>query len=225
MLCCAASRAQERDARPDFELDIFLPPIIECRRLASGAHRFMLLGLFHKTTRPDGRTYSFHVLNYFEGPNYKVLFPLGFSRKRADGAKQILVFPTLYRQTEPDGHSFTAIPIFLSAHRTGERLDKRKFQWWPFSFQRAGDDDVEFNFLWRLIHYRREAGARRWIVGPFFYGYRPRPGVPMRAMFLCGLVARDCNYRTGRYRYRFLWGICGRPRRFAPGRAERAWER
>jgi len=46
------------------------------------------------------------------------------------------------------------------------------------------------------------------MVGPLWYSTRPnKPDAMSKFQILGGLFARDCNYETERYRYRFLWVI------------------
>jgi len=78
--------------------------------------------LFHRTTNADGSARDFHFLDYFGGEEYELVMPFFFKHVASDGART------------------RAIPFLLTAHRTGDRLDKRAFQLWPIGYQRASDD-------------------------------------------------------------------------------------
>jgi hypothetical protein len=46
------------------------------------------------------------------------------------------------------------------------------------------------------------------MVGPLWYSTQPhKPDAMSKFQILGGFFARDCNYETERYRYRFLWLI------------------
>ena len=77
----------------------------------------------------------------------------------------------------------------------------------PFVYQAAGEQ-LEFNFLWRLLSVRSEEDSTRVMVGPFWHSTRPNvPDAITKFQILGGLFARDCNYETQRCRYRILWVI------------------
>jgi ribosomal protein S21 len=184
---------------------------------SDGSASTWITPLFHKTVRRDGTVRNMHALTYFQGPDWKVLFPAYWQWKRADGGTRAII-PFLYwSATSGKGevHRSVIPPLFWS--RSGPTLDKSmSWQIRPFAWQRAGNDR-ELNILWRMFHYRREGAATRVMVGPLWRSERPAAGKPAAFQILGGLAARDCNYRTGSYRYRILWFIpVGRRRHFEP---------
>jgi len=184
---------------------------------SDGAESTWITPLFHQTIDREGNMRHAHAFNYLQGPDWKAFAPLWWHWTRDDGSERSIV-PGLYWSTR-DRHGEVRRSVLppLFWYRRGTKLDKSLgFQVRPFSFQRAGTDR-ELNVLWRLFHYRREGDSRRVMVGPLWLSERPRPGRPARFQFLGGLVARDCNYRHGSYRYRVLWLFpVGPRRRFIP---------
>ncbi len=139
-----------------------------------GGRQTWITPLFHEARNADGTLRHRHFANYFQGPNYKVFFPLAYSVGEPGRKRQGLI-PLFFK-----GPNYKVIPLLLSGSwRKGER-----------------------------------SGV---VVGPLWWSYRPAPGAPIKFQVLGGLVARDCNYAQGTYRYRILWFIpVGRRRRFAP---------
>ena len=76
----------------------------------------------------------------------------------------------------------------------------------PFVYQHAGQD-YEFNFLWRLFSIQRRGEYSRVTMFPIWWQERPSPQTLSQFTILGGLIARDCNYDNGTYRYRILWFI------------------
>ncbi len=101
-----AEEAQPQPEREDF--DVHLWPIAESKTLPSGARRNSFLLLFHTTRMPTGELHSYHVLTYFQGPDYKVFFPFGYSVGPEKGKHQGVV-PFYFR-----GPRYDAIPLLLS---------------------------------------------------------------------------------------------------------------
>ena len=209
---------------PNYKLS---PPLLSgWWRHDDGAESTWVTPLFHKTVEPDGNLRHMHVFNYFRGPNFKTLFPVYWQWNTKDGGTRSLV-PLLYSSRKsPDGDVYRSVLPPLYGYHRGAKLDKSLgFQLRPFVYQRAGED-YEFNFLWRLFHFRREGEATYLTIGPFWRSERPAKGYPARFQVLGGLFARDCNYERGSYRYRILWLFpVGARRRFAPLQAGRAHAR
>jgi len=172
-----------------------------------GSHSTWVTPLFHSTTDPNGRVVSLHAGPYVQGEEFRLLVPLYWEWTDALKTRRSIV-PILFTRTaEPDGDVTTSILWPLISHRSGKELDTSLgIQLRPFVYQAAGDD-YELNFLWRLLHLRRQGTVSTTMVGPFWWSERPKDGVPAEFQVLGGLVARDCNYDKGLYRYRFLWII------------------
>ncbi len=160
--------------------------------------------LFHQRHTADGTLQSRHVVNWFQTRNFKTLFPLYF-----DFDDKLTIVPPVYTSYASDDGSTTRSVLWpLSAARTGGRKIDRSWrtQLKPFVYQRAGDD-YEFNFLWRIFHVRREGAHSQFEVGPLWYSESGGEQTPTGFQILGGLVAKDCNYERGTYRYRLLWLI------------------
>jgi len=196
----------------------FAPPLLSGRwRHKDDSASTWVTPLFHRTVNADGTLQGMHLLNYFAGPDSKALFPAYWQWRREDGARRSCV-PLLYSgRMDPSGDVYRSfLPPLIGYHR-GDKLDNSlSFQLRPFTCQRAGSD-YEFNFLWRLLHARREGTAMSADMAFLWHLERPAPGKPAEFQVLGGLFARDCRYRTGSYRYRILW-FCpvGRRRFFEP---------
>lgn len=172
-----------------------------------GARSTWVTPLFHSTTDREGKLESLHAGPYIQGTDYRYLVPLYWEWTDALRTRRSLV-PLLFARTaEPDGNATTSILWPLFFHLSGKELDSSLgIQLRPFVYQTAGDD-YEFNFLWRLFHLRLQGTASTVMVGPFWWSERPEAGAPAEFQVLGGLVARDCNYDKGLYRYRILWII------------------
>jgi hypothetical protein len=173
-------------------------------RTDDGARQTWITPFFHETRNADGTLRHRHFLNYVEGKNYKVFFPLAYSV--GEPGKKHKAFLPLYYQ----GPKYKV--LFPLAYSVGE--PGRKHQGFiPFFFKGPNYKVIPLllSGSWRK---GRGSGV---IVGPLWWSYRPAPGTPIKFQVLGGLFARDCNYVRGTYRYRILWLIpIGRRRRFTP---------
>jgi hypothetical protein len=194
------------------------PPLLSAWwRHRDGAESTWITPLFHQTLGPEGEVRHAHFLSYMQGKNWKSLAPLYLQWKGADGTTRSIVPGLYWGWTDAQNTTCRSILPPLFWYRRGAELDKSPaFQARPFSFQRAGRDR-ELNVLWRMFHFRREGTSTRVMVGPFWMSERPERGKPARVQVLGGLLARDCNYDRGTYRYRVLWLFpVGPRRRFRP---------
>ena len=174
---------------------------------ADGSRTTLVTPFFHQTEDREGRVRSRHLLNYIEGEDFTVLFPVFAQWTQENGTERSIV-PLLYHRTvEASGDTTTSILWPLASYRSGEELDTSlEMELRPFLYQTAGDD-YEFNFLWRLLSLRRQGPGSRTMVGPFWWSETPGGEVPSEFLVLGGLFARDCDYEKGAYRYRLLWVI------------------
>ena len=168
-----------------------------------------LTPLYHDDYNKDGTLRSRYALTYLEGPNYHHVFPVFWDWTRDDKVHHTMFAPPLFVRTEePDGNVTTSLPWPLISARSGPALDRSLgMELRPFLYQDAGEH-YEFNFLWRMFSVLSDEEATRVMVGPLWYSTRPnKPDAMSKFQILGGLFARDCNYETERYRYRFLWVI------------------
>ncbi|MHC4501920.1 MAG: hypothetical protein ACYTFI_01335, partial [Planctomycetota bacterium] len=138
----APSRAQGEDEPPGppppgaggeagEEFEVHLWPFIESVRLPSGAKRTSLFLVYHRTVFPSGEVRSFHYGPYFQGPDYKFLFPIAYRAGEHlgvipfyfRGPKYKVIPPLLYGRWETDEGVKTtwATPLF---HKTVEKDGK-----------------------------------------------------------------------------------------------------
>jgi hypothetical protein len=172
-----------------------------------GSRSTWVTPLFHSTTDREGRLVSLHAGPYVQGDDFRFLVPVYWEWTDALKTRRSIV-PLLFTRTaEPDGDVTTSVLWPFFSHFSGKELDTSLgMQLQPFVYQTAGDD-YELNFLWRLVHLRRQGTVATTMVGPLWWSERPKDGVPAEFQVLGGLVARDCNYDKGLYRYRILWII------------------
>src|SRR5271170_2526152 len=81
-------------ANDDDELEVrHLWPVLESSRQPDGKYLSMLFFyLFHRTTNPDGSSYSWNVLNWLESPEFSAVLPL-YYRWGPEGGKRTLMVP------------------------------------------------------------------------------------------------------------------------------------
>jgi hypothetical protein len=177
-------------------------PLTFWGRAGDGSVSTWITPLFHSTYNRDGTLRHRHGLVYFETARSKVIFP--FYWQHTNWAK------VTYRAVPP-------FALGRSASR-GRLSTSHALKLWPILYQQAGSD-YECAVLWRAFYVRR-TGTRKhtsifWDI--LWASDRPHPKVPMECRFLGGLVARDCDFRRGTYRYRVLWFIpVGKRRTFTP---------
>jgi hypothetical protein len=174
-----------------------------------GSYRTWISPLYHDDYAGDGTLVSRHALNYFEGQRYHHVFPVFWDWESQDDVRHTLVAPPVFVRTEePNGAVTASLPWPIVTWRTGRELDTSLgMELRPFLYQEAGEQ-YEFNFLWRMVSVLREEESTRVMVGPLWYSERPNvPDAWTSFQILGGLLARDCNYATHRYRYRLLWLI------------------
>jgi hypothetical protein len=113
--------------------------------------------------------------------------------------------PLYYQRAQGRELTATVLPLLFSYHR-GAALDTSlAYQLIPFIRQRA-DDGSEVNLLWRLFHTRSTRDRTEVMLGPLWWSEH-HPGAPASWQILGGLIARDCNYATGTYRWYAFWLI------------------
>jgi len=173
-----------------------------------GSHRTWVTPLYHEDHTAEGGLISRHLVNYFEGPGYQHVVPVFWDWTTKEQVRHTMIPPAFFRTEEANGDVTTSVPWPLLSVRSGKALDESiGMELRPFLFQTAGKDS-EVNVLWRLFSVLHEEETTRVAVGPFWYSKKPDPeGSMMSFQILGGLIARDCNYDTQRYRYRLFWAI------------------
>src|SRR6478736_61489 len=68
----------EAPAVDDTSAEVHLWPLLENSKLADGKHRVWALCLYHRTTEPDGSTYSWHLFNYLSSREFSAALPLWY---------------------------------------------------------------------------------------------------------------------------------------------------
>jgi hypothetical protein len=172
----------------------------------NGGRSTWVTPLFHRRTAADGSLLHEHLLTYVATPSFETAFPLYWSWRSKSGDRRSLMLPVYYRCAGGDGDATTTVGPALFSYHSGQRLNTSLgYQLIPFVVQHAADGR-EVNVLWRLMHERRTAGVSESMVAPLWWSER-RDGAPSRWQILGGLLARNCNYQTGHYRYYALWLI------------------
>jgi hypothetical protein len=110
--------------------------------------RGFLPGLGHVTKCPGGETYSWHLVPYFSGPDYRVLFPFFYAVGKEGAVHHGILPPTFFQ-----GPGYWAAPPFLSGN-------------WTYA------DGTDTTWITPLFHSTRDKdGALDSLhVGPYFQG-------------------------------------------------------
>jgi hypothetical protein len=159
----------------------------------------------------DGRPLDWHLLNYFESPRYRVLFPVAYGVGE-DGARHYGFVPPFYLVQNPmllfatffKGPDYWFVPWALSGgwrqkdgsdtvwitplfHRTLEPDGSRRSMHF-LNYLEGPGYKVFAPFYWNW----RQGDAERTVVPPVYWEVR-RPGGRLEASALLGLV----HYRRG----------------------------
>ena len=133
---------------PGEEFEVHLWPFIESVRLPSGAKRTSLFLVYHKTAFDSGQIYSFHLGPYFQGPDYKFLFPIAYR-----AGEHVGVIPFYF-----SGPEYKVIPPFL--YGRWESDDGAKTTWFTPFFHRTVEKDGKI----RHMHFLNYFQGRDWKV-------------------------------------------------------------
>ena len=98
---CRASPGGEED-----DLNIRAWPLVVSTKGEDGSKTVWATPFFHYTRHADGRV-SFHLLNYFQGPDHQLFFPLAYRAGEEDREHRGLV-PLYF-----DGPGYRTLPPFL----------------------------------------------------------------------------------------------------------------
>jgi hypothetical protein len=183
---------------------------------AAGRTTTAVTPFFHRTTAADGTLQHQHLLTYFGTKEFSAAFPLYWRWRGDAGGSHRLIAPFYYQHAHGDGGRTHAILPALFSYRTGKHMDTSlPYQLFPFVVQRAGDGH-ELNVLWRLFHLRTRSNVDEVMVGPL-WSSEHHAGAPTKWQILGGLLARDCNYKSGSSRYYAFWIFpLGKRSHFAP---------
>ncbi len=109
----AGARAQA--PRPDDDTDtIKLWPILQYETTADGCRHIEVLGLYHRTTRPDGSLESTHLFNWIQSPGFSALLPVYLQGRRW------WTIPVGFGCTFPDGGSTWWVTPFAHARHDAD---------------------------------------------------------------------------------------------------------
>lgn len=158
-----------------------MPLMLHTRRLDIRQHTTWVVPTFQYSVRPDGWSFNFHPIAYFNRTGDRshqvvaplfwrfaapeststIFFPFYWSFARGDSTTSIF-FPLVFRGTSPD-RTWTAVlnTVYTSGNHGG-------VPYWSFSFfpffrvARPAPGDLEWDILLGLTGYGRR-GDRRWV--------------------------------------------------------------
>ena len=148
-----------------------LPPALSAGWTASdGSTATWITPLFHQNRSPDGQLASRHVLNWFEGKDWQLLFPLAYRNGPPEQRHQGVV-PLVF--TGPD---YWAVPLALSGG--GKRRDGGDTTWITPLFHVSHAADGHRDGLHALTWLSSDTGHA---LLPFYYDYS-RPNEARQAV-------------------------------------------
>jgi hypothetical protein len=182
----------------------FVPPLLSAGwKTSQGQDTLWITPLFHKTEgggEDEDGAGSFHLLNYFQGPDYKVFFPLAYSLGPA-GEKRRGILPFYM-----DGPGWAASPVLLSMW--SEEEDGAESLWaTPLYHHRYGPDgelhsrhvlnyfqSEDLTTLFPLYwDWKTEAGDERTLIVPLYWQSESAEGD-----FIASFVPPLFTYRRAR---------------------------
>jgi len=141
-------------------------PLLENARLPDGSHRTMILGLWHRTTGPDGATRSWHVVNVLHWRDGHAVLPLWW-RYGQPGAKTTIAAPLWAH-----GPGWTAAPLLLSG--SWRRAEGGRTTWITPLFHRTTGANGRVQHAHALTALW---GCERWAALPLAWGGQGRVSV------------------------------------------------
>jgi len=175
----------------------YAPPLLSCGwKRADGGSSLWLTPLFHLTRDGEDKKW-FHFLNYFQGPSYKVLFPLAYDR----GEHGFGIAPFFFKgkrswcsplllsggwKNNDNSRSLWITPFF---HRTRDFKDRDSFH--CMNYFQTPTSNVLFPIYWNWIN--REKDERTMI--PPLYSSRIKQNGESSRSFLWPLseFRKGCN--------------------------------
>jgi hypothetical protein len=157
-----------------------MPLMLHTRRLDIRQHTTWVVPTFQYSVRPDGWSFNFHPIAYFNRAGDRshqvvaplfwrfaspsststIFFPFYWSFARGDSTTSIF-FPLVFRGTSPD-RTWTAVlnSVYTSGNHAG--VPYWSFNFFPlFRVARPAPGDLEWDILLGLAGYGRR-GDRRW---------------------------------------------------------------
>src|SRR5882757_1327683 len=108
LLFPSETQAEATGGAGDDGFEVQLWPVVEHATLLDGKHRTLVLFFYHRTSNPDGSTYSFNVLNYVRSPEFTSVLPL-YYRVGPPGAQRTMVVPFWFQ-----GPRYGVAPLLLT---------------------------------------------------------------------------------------------------------------